>query len=376
MPIIIFIVLIIANFILSINSFKLHRCFILHPQLQLRRNKTFSLDGSEVSNSEDKIFAENRNYAISKVAIIGSGIAGLGLMASLARLSSGVNEVSIFESRDEETFLNPQLGGGIQLSGGASVLEKIGCYSDLEKYGSRLTRILSRSNKGSVLVDIDVQKLIKENAPRELCANNGLGEPMMYSIMRSTLLRILFNATQSSIESNGNQAQKLPSCSIVGTPTICIHSSFCQTFHSIITGNKKCIKIMESKDGKVTLKFADGTLSEKFDLVVGADGASSTAIQFTSFGEANILQKISQMERRSSYSGIRIAYCITPPDSSLRLNGREAFHQWLGDGCYALAASYGGIKVIFLSVVILRQHRLRNTFIGSSAYVSHCLHGR
>mmetsp|Transcript_28044 Transcript_28044/g.39938 ORF Transcript_28044/g.39938 Transcript_28044/m.39938 type:complete len:377 (+) Transcript_28044:519-1649(+) len=121
--------------------------------------------------------------------------------------------------------------------------------------------------------------------------------------------------------------------------------SLLQTIFAL--GNKKCIEIMENNDGKVTLKFADGTYSDKFDLVVGADGISSTAIQFTSFGAANVLQKRSaktKKEFRSSYSGIRIAYCITPPDSSLRLNGREAFHQWLGDGCYALAASYGGIQ--------------------------------
>ena len=67
---------------------------------------------------------------INKVAIIGSGTAGLGLAAALKQLSSGVKEITVFESRAD--FLQSNIGGGVQLSGGAAVLEKLGCLPALE----------------------------------------------------------------------------------------------------------------------------------------------------------------------------------------------------------------------------------------------------
>ena len=67
---------------------------------------------------------------ISREAIVGSGPAGLGLAASLAAMDSGIREVIVFESRND--YLQANLGGGVQLSGGAAVLEKIGLGTVLE----------------------------------------------------------------------------------------------------------------------------------------------------------------------------------------------------------------------------------------------------
>jgi NADPH-dependent 2,4-dienoyl-CoA reductase/sulfur reductase-like enzyme len=59
---------------------------------------------------------------VKRIAIVGSGPAGLGLAASIKQLNTGIKEVCLFDSRDD--FLQTNLGGGVQLSGGAAVLEK------------------------------------------------------------------------------------------------------------------------------------------------------------------------------------------------------------------------------------------------------------
>ena len=66
---------------------------------------------------------------VKRVAIVGGGPAGMGLAACLKQLDAGVEEVIVFDSRDP---LAPALGGGVQLTGGASILEKIGCLSYLK----------------------------------------------------------------------------------------------------------------------------------------------------------------------------------------------------------------------------------------------------
>ena len=51
------------------------------------------------------------------------------------------------------------------------------------------------------------------------------------------------------------------------------------------------------------------------------------------------------------YTGLRITYGVTPPDSSytLRPEGKNGvFHQYFGDGLYVLSASYGSYEGKFL----------------------------
>lgn len=256
--------------------------------------------------------------SIRRVCVIGSGIAGLGAAACLKQLSvdgdGKLEEVVVFESR--ENFLQAKLGGGIQLSGGSAVLERIGCLPDLVKSAEVMHTVLSRNSNGDELIKLDVDRLIRERAPKELCADGGKGDPMIYTIMRDALLSILYNATtelKSSKSSNTN------SCNVV------------------IKNNKRAISVTEdSKTDKLTVQFADGSKEEDFDLVIGADGISSTVKNFTAYGDETVLsflpplpipsQPATPLESTlnddskkpvdSKYTGIRITYCVTPPSSA------------------------------------------------------------
>jgi len=82
-----------------------------------------------------------------------------------------LEEVVVFESRDN--FLQARLGGGIQLSGGSAVLERIGYLNELDQAAEVMHTITSRNSKGDTLIQLDVDKLIRENAPKQLCAAKG-----------------------------------------------------------------------------------------------------------------------------------------------------------------------------------------------------------
>ena len=58
-----------------------------------------------------------------RVAVVGAGIGGLALARALQTLDTGVEDVAVFDRRDE---LKPNIGGGIQINGGAAVLARLG----------------------------------------------------------------------------------------------------------------------------------------------------------------------------------------------------------------------------------------------------------
>ena len=303
---------------------------------------------------------------INKVAIIGSGTAGLGLAAALKQLQTGVTDVTVFESRAD--FLQSSIGGGVQLTGGAAVLEKIGCLPNVEQKAHRMKAVRSRNSFGMELLKLDVSTSVNDKARDELCSLGGRGQPMVFSIMRDALQHILYNATQtkllqeSRLWSGASESEKPPQ---VQTET-----------NVAVRGNMKCIGLVESEGtGTVTLKFEDGSEESGFDMVFGADGVSSVLRQFTAFKDDTMLSPLiepyytnSQIKKGMTaadmkdkrYTGLRITYGITPVDDnfSLRPGGQNTFHQWFGSGCYALTASYGGLKGIqHMIAVVYRDDR-------------------
>eukprot|EP01035_Chromulina_nebulosa_P020691 gene20691-26824_t len=76
----------------------------------------------------------------TRVAIVGSGPGGLGLAACFNKIDCGVKFVDIYESRS--SILQPSLGGGLQLSGGAAVIDKIGCYNELKSIALPFKQVL------------------------------------------------------------------------------------------------------------------------------------------------------------------------------------------------------------------------------------------
>ena len=196
--------------------------------------------------------------------------------------------------------------------------------------------------------------------------------------MRDSLLSILYQATKT--KKSGDDKEQ---------------------FKIVIKNKKQAVSVIgDLETEKITVNFADGKSEDNFDIVIGADGISSTVKQFTEYGDRTVLSLLPDTGINAAaqsnnvngkivdpkYTGIRITYCVTPPSqvttkkvptkktsffdsltagfepkrtttvkntgvkvmdvdlSSLRSEGRGAFHRWLGDGCYALAASYGGLE--------------------------------
>jgi 2-polyprenyl-6-methoxyphenol hydroxylase-like FAD-dependent oxidoreductase len=88
--------------------------------------------------------------------------------------------------------------------------------------------------------------------------------------------------------------------------------------------------------GGAQLRFADGGVSETFDLIIGADGIKSK-VREAMFGTYD-----------AKYSGIRIVFgCTGEGDAAAAAEARPASehgetHQWFGDGCYTLVFTGGG----------------------------------
>lgn len=303
---------------------------------------------------------------INKVAIIGSGTAGLGLAAALKQLQTGVTDITVFESRTD--FLQSSIGGGVQLSGGAAVLEKIGCLPYLEQKAHRMKAVRSRNSFGTELLKLNVLTSVNDKARNELCSLGGRGQPMIFSIMRDALQHILYNATQTQYRQESR----------TWSTTSGSDESAAAKVESVVAvkGNKRCIGLVENEStGTVSLSFEDGTEESGFDMVFGADGVSSVLRQFTAFKDDTMLSPLiepyytnAQIKKGMSaadikdkrYTGLRITYGITPVDNnfSLRPGGENTFHQWFGSGCYALTASYGGLKGIqHMLAVVYRDDR-------------------
>eukprot|EP01034_Spumella_vulgaris_P040756 gene40756-50431_t len=126
---------------------------------------------------------------VENVAVIGSGIAGLGFALALKRMNCGVKEIAIFDSHDEA---GQSMGGPVALTGGCCVLEKLGFLNKLKEYGHLLNEITATSESENQITSLlNFQEVIKEpeSVIGELLSESGEG--MLYSIKRSDLIREL-----------------------------------------------------------------------------------------------------------------------------------------------------------------------------------------
>ena len=115
-----------------------------------------------------------------RVAVIGAGIGGLALARALRTLDTGVEEVTVFDRREE---LKPGIGGGIQINGGAAVLARLGLGEQMKASALPVRRILSRKSGGFELLNIDVESLVLA----EPALVDSTGTPQAFSIMRDAL---------------------------------------------------------------------------------------------------------------------------------------------------------------------------------------------
>jgi len=230
-----------------------------------------------------------------RVAVVGAGIGGLALAQALCKLDTGVEEVAVFDRRAE---LKPNIGGGIQLNGGAAVLARLGLGEQMKASALPVRRILSRKSGGFELLDIDVESLV--SAEPALVADDGT--PQAFSIMRAALQRMLVDALPPSVD---------------------------------LRLGRRLASLKEDGSG-VELVFEDGT-SERFDLVVGADGLSSKVREHVEASHAESGASVTP----PTYSGIRVQFGVVPAGGSRPAGSEGEFHQWFGEGVYALTGSYG-----------------------------------
>jgi len=243
-----------------------------------------------------------------------------------------VGNIVIYDAREDP--LQSSLGGGLQLSSGAVILNRLGLLERLKESSNAITSLSSRNSRRESLLSVNITELAKTITPQQVRSDEGRGDPMFYSVMRDQLLSILHEA----VVMHGDGDDKTPRIKIVG--------------------KKKLVTIREDVvRRKVSLVFEDGSTDEDYDVVVGADGVNSIVRSYVS----------SPSKALFDATGLRIAYCVTPSTSSvgstavastsssslidesstseglqrLRSDSLNSFHQWFGDGVYALIASYG-----------------------------------
>jgi hypothetical protein len=80
---------------------------------------------------------------------------GLTLARALRHLPCSVDRVDVFE---RQPIVGPNIGGGVQINGGAAILARLGLNAELDKSRVRVNRVLTRAVSGRVLLDVDVLK--------------------------------------------------------------------------------------------------------------------------------------------------------------------------------------------------------------------------
>ncbi|CAN0007498.1 unnamed protein product, partial [Hapterophycus canaliculatus] len=206
---------------------------------------------------------------VKRVAIIGGGVGGLTLANALCKGDMAVEEVKVFDKFDSA---KPGIGGGVQINSGAVTLARLGLGDAVKAGGNRVDRILGRTVKGRVILDLDVGKMVGSD-PKRKSAMIDNGTPMIFTIMRDRLMQIL--------------AEGLPS--------------------GVINAKREVVSVDESPSG-ATLRFEDGSTAGPFDLVVGADGikgAARKAVRAARGGGGSGGDE-------AIYSGIRIQYGVAP----------------------------------------------------------------
>jgi len=269
-------------------------------------------------------FSSNERRPAKRVAIVGTGIAGLSVAHALTNsplleqeYGSFAFDVSMFEARKK---LDIKAGAGVQLNGGLAALGKINgqVQRAVLDAGLPVSQIQSRSKPWSDskpfedLLQLDLEDIVKKaggDTSQNLIQN---GELLWSAIMRGTLQETLWKT--------------LPSVT-----------------RRKVKFNKSLIDIKPQSDGSVMCEFSDGTAAGPFDVVLGCDGIKSPCKEYIQTGKISADPlKWDEGKSAALYSGIRIKYAVddewNPKDGEAKT---ASLIQYFGDGANALDGTYG-----------------------------------
>ena len=267
--------------------------------------------------------SSSSSSSVSRVAIVGAGPGGLALANALRTLNTGVKDIYVYDGRAD--ISSTAVGGGVQLSGGAKVLEHLHLLPEIEAVAERLTRVRGRNVRRETLLDIDLNQACLQSKEREALLSREGKNPLLFSIMRSSLQEILLKAAKNPMSGSSSSSASIK-----------------------IIPNTNIAAIAKASNQKYSLTLKDGSLAASdFDMVFGCDGVNSIVCDFIQAGVKQTSSSITEkMSYSPGYSGLRVGYVLTKVDKkfALRPEGRGAFHQWFGDGIYALEASYGSLE--------------------------------
>lgn len=118
-----------------------------------------------------------RMAAADRIAVIGGGIGGLTLANALLQSTNPPSSVTVFERAD---MLRPQVGGGLQINGGAAVLSRLGLGPEIAEAGQPMKRVVSRRANGMELLDLDVEATMREQSEGMDGATSGASDSLVY----------------------------------------------------------------------------------------------------------------------------------------------------------------------------------------------------
>ena len=207
---------------------------------------------------------------------------------------------------------------------------------------------MSRSVNLDTLFELDIFDSINKNKILNkdlLSGDNKNNQTLTFSIMRDSLQKLLYDSIKNDI-----RVKVIP--------------------------NVTCVSIVEGLNEKVKLEFSQGrsefsprdnsNIVKEHDLVFCADGIKSIGTEFIINDWKEPLFALYDKLSCGWKSNLRISYGLTSIDDEFLLrraednlssgtSGQGKFHQYFGDGCYVLCASYGGFKGVQHMLVVVYQ---------------------